>query len=80
MKAILEFNLNEFEDEQAHYRCIKALDMALVIFKFDEYLRKHIKYNENNLSADALIAIEETRDALMDILHDNNISINKLIS
>ena len=32
MKAVLKFNL-EFPDEQkAHLRCIKATDMALVLF------------------------------------------------
>lgn len=33
MKAILEFDLNDPDDKMAHYRCIKSLEMALVIFQ-----------------------------------------------
>ena len=40
MKAILEFDLDDKEDRMAHLRCIKSLDMALLIF--------HFQYNNRN--------------------------------
>lgn len=33
MKASLNFNLDDFEDKMAHYRCVKSLDMSLFIFE-----------------------------------------------
>lgn len=35
MKAILEFNLDEPFDKEAHLRCIKSTDLALVIWDLD---------------------------------------------
>jgi len=32
MKAIIEFNLDDADDRQAHLRCIKALDMSIAIW------------------------------------------------
>lgn len=33
MKAILEFDLNDSDDEIAHKRCIKSTDMAIILFE-----------------------------------------------
>ncbi len=33
MKAILEFDLDNPEEEQSHLRCIKAKDMAIAIWE-----------------------------------------------
>jgi len=40
MKAILQFNLDDHEDRMAHFRCVKALDMALAIWTFSGRLRR----------------------------------------
>ena len=40
MKAIIEFNLDDHEDRMAHFRCVKALDMALAIWTFSGRLRR----------------------------------------
>jgi hypothetical protein len=40
MKAILQFNLDDHEDRMAHFRCVKALDMALAIWEFSGRLRR----------------------------------------
>jgi len=46
MKAVLEFNLDEFDDKLAHNRCVKSLDMALMLFDLNklifEYKQKEI--------------------------------------
>ena len=43
MKAILEFYLDDHDDVMAHKRCIKALDMALVIWEFAHNSKKTIE-------------------------------------
>ena len=32
MKAVIEFDLDDADDRQAHLRCIKALDMSIAIW------------------------------------------------
>lgn len=34
MKAILEFNLDDYSDQLAHLRCVKSQDMALALWCF----------------------------------------------
>ena len=70
MKAILEFNLNDPEDVQAHLRCLKSLDMAIILFEVANNL--HRKLPEN---ADANTVI----DRVNELLEDNDININNLI-
>jgi len=33
LKAILEFDLNDPDDRQAHLRCVKSLEMAAALFE-----------------------------------------------
>ena len=40
MKATISFDLDDAQDAQAHFRCVKALDMALAIWTFSERLRR----------------------------------------
>ena len=70
MKATLEFNLNDPEDVQAHLRCLKSLDMAIIFFEIVNNL--HRKLPEN---ADANTVI----DRVNELLEDNDININNLI-
>ena len=44
MKAILEFDLNEPDDIQAHLRCVKSLDLVLFILKIEGELRGKLKH------------------------------------
>jgi hypothetical protein len=50
MKATLEFNLDEPDDEVSYTRCVKAKDMALLIWDYDNYLRGEGKYNDDPLA------------------------------
>lgn len=40
MKATISFDLDDAQDAMAHYRCVKALDMALAIWEFSGRLRR----------------------------------------
>ena len=80
-KAILEFDLNEPDDKEAHKRAVKSLDMALALWDMDQYLRSQIKYSdEYELTDEQYNTLEETRDKLHKILSEYNISFDELIS
>lgn len=70
MKATLEFDLIDPEQRLAHMRCIKALDMAIVLWE--------IKYNifsEGNTQD-----IEEIREKIIDMLDAHGINMDELIN
>ena len=81
-KAILEFNLDDHEDEMAHLRAIKALDMALALWDMDQYFRSQMKYGNNDceLSDDAYKALEEAREELREFMSSRGINLDELIS
>jgi len=78
MKAILEFDLDEGQDKMAHLRCVKALNMAIVLWNMDQYLRGLIKYGELD---DAIHkTLEDTRGKLREIMSENSIDLDELIN
>lgn len=76
-KAILEFNLEEPEDRDAHMRAVKSLSMAIALWEMDQYLRAECKYGE--LSDDAYTTTEKAREKLREILNENNLTFDELI-
>lgn len=79
-KGILEFDLNEPDDVQAHKRAIKALDMALVLWDIDQYLRAQTKYAPDSMPEEVYDALEKTREKFYDILRDHNIDIDEILN
>lgn len=77
-KAILEFDLNEPDDVEAHKRAIKSLDLVLALWDIEEYLRSQTKYNDK-LSKEAYDALESAREEFYNILRNRNISFDELI-
>ena len=78
-KAILEFDLNEPDDVTAHKRVIKALDMAIVLWDMDQYLRSQIKYNDN-LTSEAYDVLEKTREQLREFMNQHNVDLDELLN
>jgi len=78
-KAILEFNLDEFEDESAHMRCVKAKDMALALWDLDQHLRAQTKYAPDSMPGEVYDALQETRDKLYEIMNSYNIDLDELL-
>lgn len=72
MKAILEFNLPEEQDDFNHV--MKTEDYYNVIFNFDKYLRREVKYNES-LSKKEKDIILKVRDTFSEILTNNEIQL-----
>jgi hypothetical protein len=44
MKAKLEFDLNDRDDQMAHLRCVKSLDMAIALWKIQQIAMGIEKY------------------------------------
>ena len=80
-KAILEFDLNEPDDIEAHKRAVKSLDLVLALWDMDQYLRGLIKYGDDiELTDEQYKTLEETRTKLRQILSEYNISFEELLS
>ena len=78
-KAILEFDLNEPDDVQAHKRAVKALDMAMALWDMDEYLRQQLKYNDK-ITGEVYDALDKAREQLRDFMNNHNVDLDELIS
>ena len=68
MKAILEFNLDDEDDRMAHLRCVKATDMAIVLF------------NIQQLNGEDFETVYDFIVRINDIYTDEDIKIHELIS
>ena len=75
MQAELKFNLDEPDDIQAHFRCVKALDMALCLWDLDRFIANKNAYSEN-----PDISIEELRTEFNALLEKYDLSFESLIS
>lgn len=83
MKAILEFDLNEIDDQVAHIRCVKALDMALFIWELRSNMRKRMFYEAEgremkdgkDYTAGVLLAWE----MLNELFEEHDINVDNLI-
>jgi hypothetical protein len=81
-KAILEYNLNDFEDEMAHKRAVKSLDMALAIWEIVHNVKKRVK---NRIEFDELLDLSQydivdlVYEHIYDELKQRSINIDELI-
>lgn len=80
MKAILEFNLDEQDDEMAHKRAVKSLDMALTLWDIDGYLRGQIKHAPDSMSPEVYSSLQDVRDKLYEIMSKHSIDLDELIN
>ena len=78
MKAKLEFDLDNPDDKMAHMRCVKATDMALMLWDIKQKIRSKLKYSED-LSEDELHQWEVMQDEFYSIADDCGINLDELI-
>jgi hypothetical protein len=76
MKAVIEFDLNDSIDIQAHKRFMSIDSVYYVLWKFTEEMRRQVKYNTNNYNGDQLEAIEKLRDTFNELLINNQITLD----
>jgi len=81
-KAILEYNLNDFEDEMAYKRAVKSLDMALAIWEIVHNVKKRVN---NRIEFDELLDLSQydivdlVYEHIYDELKQRSINIDELI-
>lgn len=81
MRGILEFNLDNQEDKKAHLRCVKSLDMAIVLFELQSNLKKRCEQICSGLEADSDIhdGVYVVFQEIGKLIEKYNIHINELI-
>ena len=77
MKATLNFDLTDSDDAREHMRCIKSLDMALVLWDIMYELRK--RYENIECGEEATTLIENVFGDIRELLSDRFISLDELI-
>ena len=71
-KVILEFD--PIEDRDELHAAINGSKYALAFYELDQHLRSEVKYNDN-LSEEVADALDEIRNKIREILHDNGLTI-----
>jgi DNA-binding ferritin-like protein len=81
MKAILEFNLDDPDDAMAHLRCVKSLDMALVLWDTFYNMKKAIHHRiERGDFKDQHEVIDKVFEMFKDQLDEKGIIVDELIN
>lgn len=81
-KAILKFDLNDFDDRMAHLRAVKSLDLSMAIWDILQ-LRKTMERrfeNTENTNNDVFDGIDAMSDGILEILDDHGIKIDDLVN
>ena len=78
MEAILKFNLDNPDDKMEHMRCVKATDMALMLWDIKQKIRSKLKYS-NDLSEAEFHQWEIMQDEFYSIADDYGINLDLLI-
>ena len=79
MKAILEFNLDDPEDEMQYQRILRAKDMAMALWEITHNTKRNLeRLLESNASK--FDSLELVFDTIHEILEDNKINIEELIN
>ena len=76
MKAVIEFDLNDSIDIQAHKRFMSIDSVYYVLWQFTEEMRRQVKYNTQNYNGDQLETIEKLRETFNELLINNQISLD----
>ena len=79
-KAILEFDLNDIDDELSHKQCVKANDMALVLWELLYNTKKSIEWELAERKEDNRYdALDLIYEKIYKLLDEHNILIDELI-
>ena len=79
MKAILEFDLDNPDDQSAHMRAVQALDLAICLWDIEQYLRAQTKYALDSMPEEVHDALSEVREKFYQILNERGIDMDKIL-
>jgi hypothetical protein len=74
MKAILEFNLPDDQDD--FQDAVNGQKWKLMVWEFDQDLRSKIKYAPDSISEDTYKAYEEIRQKLYDLMIEDGLKLD----
>lgn len=74
MKAILEFNLTDPDEARSHLRCVKALDMACVLWELRN-IRKELEWMEEQ----GEFTSETVMQKILEHFDNHNVNADELI-
>ena len=81
--ATLTFDLTDTDDRQEHLRCVKSLDMALVIwdivYEIKKRTERHLENSETSTDAEFQLH-EKIFEEIYDTLNERGIKIDDLIT
>ena len=80
MKAKLTFDLDDFDDRQAHSRCVKSLDLCLLLWDLDKELRSRTKHALDTATEEEVKVADEIRTTLFQLKEKYNIDLDELMS
>lgn len=80
MKAELHFNLDDADDLMAHTRCIKATEMALVLWELVHNSKKSLEWKMESNSINRYDALDMVYKRIGELLEEHDINVDKLIN
>jgi len=82
MKATLEFDLTDSDQAQEHYRCIRATDMAIILFELSSAKKRfyHVIEAAQGEDINAYDGVDMVLEKLHELLEEHGVSLNKLIT
>ncbi|TSA59757.1 MAG: hypothetical protein D4R41_02745 [Sediminibacterium sp.] len=80
MKAELHFNLDDADDSMAHTRCIKATDMALVLWELVHNSKKSLEWKMESNSINRYDALDMVFERISELLEEHDVNVDKLIN
>jgi hypothetical protein len=78
VKGKITFDMSDPDDRKAHLRCVKSLDMALVLWTFMRQTRKEFENNTMS-SEDFYSGVEQTFEKFNELLEEYSINIDELV-
>ncbi len=80
MIAKIEFDLNEPEERMEHLRCLKALDMACVLFQVQYNLKRTLESEiETSTITNPYEVLDIVFQKIMNLYDENNINIDEIM-
>ena len=76
MKAILEFNFDDYGDRLAHKRAVNATNVYIAIHEYSNIIRKIEKYD--NLDENQFQMLSILKNNFYQILQENEVNLDDL--
>jgi hypothetical protein len=80
MKAILEFDLNDPQEQESHLRCVQSTNLALSLWSIIHKKKKYLLRSEFEKEETKEELIESMYEDFWDTLNEYGINLDRLIS